>query len=90
MTLTKGLISSLTSYEVLTEKVAEAQRMVDLAMAALSRARNTHRTVATSFDEAEADVKQGLRNVQQLVSSTAMATTGFSRFTEDRNEKNQL
>ena len=64
--------------EVLTEKVAEARRLADLARAALSRTRNTHRTLATSFDEAEADLNQGFKNIQHLVSCTAVATAALS------------
>ena len=58
--------------QILTEKVAE-----NLTVGALSRTRNTYRSLATSFHEAEADLNLGLKNIQQLVSSTAMATTGL-------------
>ena len=74
--LKQHLISSLRSW-VLTEKVAEARRLADLARAALSRTMNTHRTLATSFDEAEADLNQGFRNFQHMVSCTAVAGSPF-------------
>ena len=78
--------------EVLTEEVAEVSRMADLAMAGLCRTRNAYRTLATSFDEAEADLNQGLNNIRQLVSFTAMATGVLSCGANDRaeNEINYL
>ena len=71
------------------EKVAEAQRLADVAMAALSCTRNTNRTLATSFDEAETDLNQGWQNIQQLVSSTAMVTGALTCGTNDKAENDK-
>ena len=57
----------------LTDKMAEAQRMADLAMAALSRTKNNYHALATSV----------------LVSSTALNTAAPSWGTGDRNENVQ-
>ena len=74
------------------EKVAEAQRMADVPMAALSHTTNAYRMLATSFHEAEVDLNQGLQNFRQLVSSIAMATGALSCGTTDgaENEKSYL
>ena len=63
--------------EILTETVAEGQREV-------SRTRSTYRTLATSFDEAEADLNRGLWNIRQLVSSTAISTAALFGGAGDR------
>ena len=57
--------AEIEELEVLMGKVAEAQRMVDVAMAPLSRTRNTHRTLATSFDEAEVVLHEGLHQMHE-------------------------
>ena len=69
--------------EILAEKAAKAQREADQAMAQLIRTRNTYRTLATSFGEAEADLNQGLCNTHQMVTSTATATGALSCGTGD-------
>ena len=51
--------------EVLTKKAAGAQKVLDQAMAQLSRTRNSYRTSAAAFDEAENDLNHGLRNLHQ-------------------------
>ena len=47
-------------------------------MAALSRTKNTNRTLATSFDEAELDLNEGLRKIRRLVAAMASATGALS------------
>ena len=42
--------------------------------------------MATSFDEMEADLNEGLRNIPQLVSSTAMPRAALCCGTGDHNE----
>ena len=49
--------------EILTKKAVE-----------LKRTRNGHRTLATAIDEAEGGLNHGVRNLHQLVVSTAAAT----------------
>ena len=66
----KMFIVEFHQLEILMARVAEAQREADLAMGALGRTRNTCRKLATSFDEVEDDLNQGLHNIHQLVAST--------------------
>ena len=67
-------------------KAAGAQRMADIAMAGLSHTRPACRKLATSFDEAECDLNEGLHKIHQLVAGAASATGASSCGTGDRME----
>ena len=45
--------------------------LADLVVAALSRTKNTYRTMTTSFDEAELDLNEGLHKLHQMVAAMA-------------------
>ena len=66
--------------------------MADVPMAGLSRTRNTCRSLATLFDEAEVDLHKGLHEIHQSVVATAVATSALSCGTEDhmKNEGKDL
>ena len=66
------------------EKVVEALRVGDVVMTLLSRTRNTFRTLATSFDEVEVDLNEGLHQIRQLVAATTSDTGALSCGTGDR------
>ena len=70
--------------EVLAEKAAEAQREAERGTAQLIGTRSACRTLAKSFDEAMAELNEGVREIHQLVASTAAATGALSCGTGNR------
>ena len=78
--------SELGDMRKLMGKAAGAQRMADIAMAGLSHTRPTCRKLATSFDEAECDLNEGLHKIHQLVAAAASATGASSCGTGVRME----
>ena len=75
--------------EILTKKAVEARKEVDQAMTQLSRMRDGYLTLAAASDEAGNDLDHGLRNLHQLVESTAAATGGLSCGTGDCRENSR-
>ena len=49
----------------LTEEASEAQTLADITTTAASHTRSNYRRLATTFDEAEVDLKEGLHRIHR-------------------------
>ena len=66
------------------EKALQVQKLADTAMSPASHTRCTYRRLATTFDEADIELNEGLGQLHQLVAATTTATSSMSMGAGDR------
>ena len=71
------------------EKAKEAEQFADITLQATSGTHVHHRRLATSFDEAEVALNEGLGCTHKLITATARATSSMSNGTGDCTENEQ-